>query len=73
MGGKSAGIEEPLLENNAAVAFEIQEVQDGFQRVWSLSGGDSIHQLRPVKQASPQVTMLTTELLQICLPLTRTS
>lgn len=58
VGGKSTGIEEPFLENDTAVAFEIQKVQDGFQRVWSLSRGDSVHQLRTVKQASPWIPRL---------------
>lgn len=50
MGGKSTCIEEPFLENDTAVAFEIQKVQDGFQRGWSLSRGDGVHQLRAVRQ-----------------------
>lgn len=29
MGGKSTGIEKPLLEDNATVTFEIQKVQNG--------------------------------------------
>lgn len=58
MGSKTTSIEKPLLEDNIAVTFEVQKVQNGIQWVWGLSRGDSIHELRSITKALSWTSVL---------------